>query len=688
MNFFNLISIFSILVSVVLAVFMFIKDKKSLPNIAFTLGMISIGLIEVADFMTLIKPAEIIYYKKFSLIGESLLPLLWLLFSLTFSRKYNEGITSFWKAMVILSVIPIPAIMVFPLDLFFYIHDIEENNIIYLNPLGYYFYLYVLIYSILTMINLEGTLRASSGNIRWQIKHMVIGIVGIMVSIIYYYSNALLYKSIDMNLTPVRNTLILVSSLMIMISILRQTFPKDGIYVSRRMLYRSITLFASGIYLLVLGLIGAGTRYLGGNFGRNLSVVILFSGAIVLIAATFSERLRRRVKVFIDKNFYEEKYDYRSQWIQFTQNISSAKSFEELLSLILEGFASLMGSKTKSLWLYNDKSDVYYQVKPQDLQTQSIILKSNSNLISYFREKGWVFNSMDGDKKILEENRDFFERTKAVLIVPLMNNGNIIGFISLGESLSNDIYNYEDYDILKTLARQASSVIMNTKLAEELAEAREMEAMGRVSSFILHDLKNLAYTLSVTAENAKENINDSAFQKDMLKTLLNTVEKTKALINKLSDMHKGIELNLEKVDLVSITKESIKPFLIGNNRIKFYGPDRLFIHLDRDEIKKVVTNLVLNAIEATNDGEVDVKISLDDKMACISVSDNGCGMTSEFIEKHLFKPFRTTKKKGLGIGLYQCKNIVEAHKGSIKVKSIEGKGTEFSVYLPMISEKN
>jgi len=70
-------------------------------------------------------------------------------------------------------------------------------------------------------------------------------------------------------------------------------------------------------------------------------------------------------------------------------------------------------------------------------------------------------------------------------------------------------------------------------------------------------------------------------------------------------------------------------------------------------------------------------------MACITVSDNGCGMSGEFIEKHLFKPFYTTKKKGLGIGLYQCKSIVEAHGGSIKVKSKEGMGTDFTVYLPL-----
>ncbi|MEW6215358.1 MAG: XrtA/PEP-CTERM system histidine kinase PrsK, partial [Nitrospirota bacterium] len=441
-------------------------------------------------------------------------------------------------------------------------------------------------------------------------------------------------------------------------------------------------LFVVGIYLFGLGIVGEGMKYFGENIGRYLSIVLVFAGAIALTVVLFSERLRRRVKVFIDKNFYRNKYDYRAQWLQFTQRISSTKSFDELLSSILEGFASTMGSKTKSLWLYNNASDVFYQAQPH-ASGHFITLKGTNSLISYFKEKGWIFNPKDKNDKIIEENREFFERTRASLVVPLMSNGSVIGFIELGESLSNDTYNYEDYDILKTLARQASSAIMNAKLSEELAEAREMEAMGRISSFILHDLKNLVYTLSMAAENALDNINNSEFQQDMLNTLSNTVDGMKVLIKKLSDMPRKVELNLETVDLVALVKEAIKPFLNDKTKVEVECPEHLISRIDREEIKKVMINLCLNAVEATNGGKVNVRIGTEDSMACITVSDDGCGMSEEYIKKHLFKPFHSTKRKGLGIGLYQCKSIVEAHSGSIKVKSREGAGTDFMVYLPL-----
>jgi hypothetical protein len=67
----------------------------------------------------------------------------------------------------------------------------------------------------------------------------------------------------------------------------------------------------------------------------------------------------------------------------------------------------------------------------------------------------------------------------------------------------------------------------------------------------------------------------------------------------------------------------------------------------------------------------------------IRVSDTGAGMSRDFIRTQLFKPFQTTKKKGLGIGLYQCKEIVELHKGRILVESEEGRGTSFTIELPL-----
>jgi putative PEP-CTERM system histidine kinase len=625
-----------------------------------------------------------LFYKKVSLIGESLLPGLWLLFSLTFRRKgYNE-ITNFWKSALFISILPFIFAVTLPINYFLYLPEVEKEKILFLNKTGYHFYLFILIYSILTLVNLEGTLRASSGRIRWQIKHMLIGVGGIMASMVYYYSQCILYRSIDVSLVPVRGSAVIISSIFIIVSIFRQTFPKEEIFVSRGIFYKSFILLVVGVYLIGLGIAGIGMRYLGKNFSKHLFIGTVFACTLSLISALFSETLRRKVKVFIDKNFYKDKYDYRTQWLQFTQRISSAHSFRELLSEILDGFASPMGSKTKSLWLKKDNSDIFYQAYPHD-DFDEITLNGNSNLISYLREKNWIFNKRDGDIRVLEENRYFFEKTGASLVTPLISDGNMIGFVVLGESLSGNTYDYEDYDLLKTLSRQATSAIMNFRLAEELAKSREMEAVGRISSMVIHDLKNLASTLSISIENAIDNINNTDFQKDMLKSLSNTLNKMNYLIKKLSDIPKKIEFKFENVDLVQLVKDSTEPFLNGKVEINMESPESLRCKVDKEEIKKVIMNILLNAIEAPNCNKIRIIVGKENNNAFITVSDNGDGISEEYIEKNLFKPFKTTKKKGLGIGLYQCKSIVEAHGGDIMVKSSKGCGTDLTVYIPLVT---
>ena len=106
--------------------------------------------------------------------------------------------------------------------------------------------------------------------------------------------------------------------------------------------------------------------------------------------------------------------------------------------------------------------------------------------------------------------------------------------------------------------------------------------------------------------------------------------------------------------------------------------------LDPEQMLKVVTNLVLNATEAVaGRGQVRVETNPRDGWTVLAVADNGCGMSAEFINRSLFRPFQTTKKSGLGIGMFQSRMIVEAHGGRIEVESEVGKGTVFRVWLPL-----
>src|SRR6185369_2686714 len=153
----------------------------------------------------------------------------------------------------------------------------------------------------------------------------------------------------------------------------------------------------------------------------------------------------------------------------------------------------------------------------------------------------------------------------------------------------------------------------------------------------------------------------------------------------LAMLKQNIELKPETCDLnafVSSTLSEFKGSLKAELKQNLQDVPRVM--MDREQIHKVLTNLVMNASEAVNgDGVIRVTTIHEGRSVGFAVRDNGCGMTEEFIEKSLFRPFQTTKKKGLGIGLFHSKLIVEAHRGMLEVTSVVGSGTEFRVLLPI-----
>ena len=159
------------------------------------------------------------------------------------------------------------------------------------------------------------------------------------------------------------------------------------------------------------------------------------------------------------------------------------------------------------------------------------------------------------------------------------------------------------------------------------------------------------------------------------------------MIGSLSNLPEKLELNLKDVDLNVLVNNVLENIALdGIKRVVI--EKRLesipFIRADVEEFYKVVHNLIINGYEALNEsGQISVKTYERRGHVVMSVHDNGVGMDREFMNNSLFKPFRTTKKKGLGVGLYQCKTIVEAHGGEILVESETGKGSTFNVYLPI-----
>jgi len=241
---------------------------------------------------------------------------------------------------------------------------------------------------------------------------------------------------------------------------------------------------------------------------------------------------------------------------------------------------------------------------------------------------------------------------------------------------------------LRSVGAQIASAILNAKLSHELIETKEMEMFHRLSSFVLHDLKNLVSSLSLIVQNAAEHMGNPRFQQDALETIRGSVKKMEGLVVSLSNQNGTLMQNPQHINLNEVVSEVADRMSqnVLNNKINLQTDlgNVPSVLIDREQIEKVVGNLILNASEALeDDGCITIKTEAYEDKVILSVSDNGCGMPPEFVENVLFKPFKSTKKKGLGIGLYQCKTIVEAHEGRIEVESEQGKGSTFRVIMPV-----
>jgi putative PEP-CTERM system histidine kinase len=257
--------------------------------------------------------------------------------------------------------------------------------------------------------------------------------------------------------------------------------------------------------------------------------------------------------------------------------------------------------------------------------------------------------------------------------------------MTLGKRLTRDLFTTEDLDLLNTLATQAASSLLNLSLSQQLLKAKETQVFQTLSTFFIHDLKNLASMLSLVLQNVPANYDDPAFRKDAFRVISESVSKMNAMCSRLSLLTKRLDLQFTEVDLNKLVAQTVSR-LNGTTGVSLVQELHSLpnISLDPEQIQKVFLNLILNANEAISDqGEIVVKTERIEGWVVVSVRDNGSGMSKEFIEQSLFQPFRTTKSHGLGIGLFQSRKIVEAHHGRIEVESAEGKGSTFKVMLPV-----
>jgi hypothetical protein len=268
-----IISIVAAGAAVLVAFAVIFKRHHLRLNVAFSIALLSTAVLIMGDAMGIFMPGAIFQWKRVVFVAESVMAPSWLLFALSFARNTFGGtINKLSKTLVLGSPLLVLFCLIVPIDYFYYVHEIGRAKVLYLNYAGYTFKLIVLFYSLMSIVNIEATLRCSSSTERAKIKETLIGAGGIVAINIFYYSHALLYRYINMNLISVKAGVILISVLFIAYALIRNNVMDVQVVVSRRVVYRSISIFVVAMYLAVIGIIGKGMMYVDPQVGENITV--------------------------------------------------------------------------------------------------------------------------------------------------------------------------------------------------------------------------------------------------------------------------------------------------------------------------------------------------------------------------------------------------------------------------------
>ena len=552
-------------------------------------------------------------------------------------------------------------------------------------------YVFIVIGMALGLAQLELVLRASREPVRHRLKFIVIGLGGLAGYQIYQASQMLLFPLWQAEHVLVSSVATTMALCLIAYGLGRSRLREllVSTYVSQQALFGSVTFIVIGVYLLAVGVVGEWLRRTNQPLGVGLSVVVVFGALVGLAIAAFSKTARAEIRRVLTRNFYRSKYDYRAQWLQVTEAFQQAANKEAIMDRLLDLLIKTFPTKTISIWTFRETDRRFCRIRSMTADKEPVPIDLSHPVIMKLLERDEAVSIEEGLAMRSDgagATTDPLAASGAALCFPILALGRLTAFIVLGKPLHGEAYGTDDGDLLRGISHHAGALLSHASLAEQRQASAELEALHRFSVFCLHDLKNLAARLSLVAQNAENHGRDPAFQESAMRTVMDTAKKMTALMSKLSrrSLKPALAGAPELVEISALIDEIVAP-IRGDPAVRLQvagGPVQPVMAV-REQIHQVLLNVVLNAKQAIGqNGDISIAIDQSNGSVVVTVDDTGTGIPSGMLDT-LFRPSQSTKPGGLGVGLYQCKQIVEAHRGTIQIQSEPGKGAQVRIEFPL-----
>jgi len=703
------LNIFCAVFLITLGCFVFLF-KKTKTNFIFSLLTTSAAIWQFGTALTIMSkdPNTAFLWTKFSYLGVTLIPITMFHFVVNYLNINNAK-----------RYIPIA----YFIGLFVFMPLTWMNiflNGVYKFDWGYWFKataihpFYVLSYSTLFFVNLFLLYRAYKNPINIQRERIKYLLIALFIS----YGGAIDYLTdYGLNIYPSGYVFVVICLSVIAYAIAHHRLMDVEVFIRRGLLYSFLMAFIVGIYSFLIFL---GQNIFQATLRLNQWVATIITAFIIAIGY---KPLETFIIDLTNKYFFKKKYDYQQTLKDSSEAMSLLTDIDRLIKLSTRIVARRMELEEASTLVYDEPHHKYIvraaEGKSKDMlgttfsdnfELFSHLFKTNQILI-----KDEVLHTSDSkflmsdEKKRLKAIIKEMEKLHAQICVPSITRGKYMGnklvaIFCLGEKKSGDMYTNEDIQLLSTLANQAAVAVENALMYSELmskyqelkttkdqlVQSEKLASLGTMAAGIAHEIKNPLTSIQLFSQMMAEKFDDHEFRQKFTEIVPPEVDRLNRIVSELVTFAKPSKMTMEPSNLNDVLEKSIRLSEISFKKMNLKIVRELGqvpqVTADGQKLMQTFLNLMMNAAHSMEEkgGTLTIRTSFDpaSNMVLASVIDTGTGMSPDTI-KQIFDPFFTTKEKGTGLGLAITKRIIDEHNGKISVKSEVGKGTTFTVSLPI-----
>ncbi|MDK8464284.1 XrtA/PEP-CTERM system histidine kinase PrsK [Marinobacter sp. SS13-12] len=544
--------------------------------------------------------------------------------------------------------------------------------------------------SLLGLSLVEQIWRNSLSFGRSSMKYVCIAVATLFAFDFFMYADALLFGQVADSFWNARGLVNAALVPLFAVNVINTRKQPVDFQLSRSAVFHAGTLLLAGAYLLFLALGGYYVKTLGGDWGEALQVLFLTIALMFLATLLTSRRVRSRLMVFISQNFFDYKYDYREEWLKMTREMADLSENPPLPERVIRILTGLVESNAGALWIREDHGDYLLKTAVNLVTPKYTSIDANSELVRFFGEREWIIDLHEYQRdpvayNLLEIPDSISKISDGWLIIPLYLSNDLYGIAMIGNPYARVELNWENFDLIKVVARQTCNLLAQADAQNRLSRAMQFEAVSKASAFMVHDLKTLIAQLSLLVKNAPRHRENPAFIDDMINTTDHAVRKMSNLVDHIRKPADDTMVT-EEVELREVVTHLAEHYSRRQPAPRVAGdPGKIHINADRDQLCSILGHLIQNAQDATPpDGEITLTLKTASGSVVLFIQDTGAGMTEDFIQAQLFKPFESTKGlTGMGIGAYQAREYVRNVGGNIDVTSEPGLGSCFSIRFPL-----